>query len=192
MRGIALALSMAAITALGAGGASAAACSGATFPDQVVVGGTPLELNGLGLRLATMLKVEVYVAALYVARPSSDPKAILDATAPRRLVLHFVRDVDTGDLRDAWQEGFENNAKQQLPALQQRIDRLKAWMTDMETGQTLTFTSTSGAGIEVDVNGRGAGTIEGDDFSRAFLSIWLGEHPANPGLRAGLLGGSCE
>jgi len=44
----------------------------------------------------------------------------------------------------------------------------------------------------VDVNGRVAGRIDGDDFARAFLSIWLGEHPPNPDLRAGRLGGRCE
>jgi hypothetical protein len=100
--------------------------------------------------------------------------------------------VDAGDLNDAWEEGFEINAKEQLPALQQRIERLKTWMADMKTGQRLTFTSMPGAGINVDVNGKAQGAIEGDDFSKAFLSIWLGEHPPNPGLKAGLLGGRCE
>lgn len=42
------------------------------------------------------------------------------------------------------------------------------------------------------MNGTVAGTIEGDDFSKTFLSIRLGDHPPNPGLKAGLLGGSCE
>jgi hypothetical protein len=43
----------------------------------------------------------------------------------------------------------------------------------------------------VNVNGRSKGTIEGTDFARVFFSIWLGSQPPNPGLRSGLLGGSC-
>jgi hypothetical protein len=192
MRSVLLVALMGVVTAFGAGAASAAECNGVSFPDQVLVDGNQLTLNGLGLRLATMLKVKVYVAALYVASPSNDAKAILDPATRKQLVLHFVRNVDAGDLKEAWEEGFESNAKKQLPALQERIDRLKSWMADMKTGQRLTFTSKPGAGTEVDVNGKVEGRLEGDDFSNAFLSIWLGEHPPNPGLKAGLLGGSCE
>jgi hypothetical protein len=42
------------------------------------------------------------------------------------------------------------------------------------------------------VNGVVKGTIPGDDFSRAFTSIWLGAAPPSPGLRRGLLGGECN
>jgi hypothetical protein len=192
MRPALLAAWLSVVAVSGAGAASAVECAGAGFPEQIVVDGTPLTLNGLGLRLATMLEVEVYVAALYVASPSGDAKALLESNGARRIVLHFVRDVDAGDLEEAWQEGFERNAKPQLPALQQRIDRLKTWMADMKTGQRLTFTSRPGPGTEVDVNGRVEGAIQGDDFSRALLSLWLGERPPNPGLKAGLLGGRCE
>jgi hypothetical protein len=55
-------------------------------------------------------------------------------------------------------------------------------MVNMQSGQQLTFTHKPGAGIEVDVNGKG--TIEGDDFARAFFAIWLGAQPPNPGLKA--------
>jgi hypothetical protein len=41
------------------------------------------------------------------------------------------------------------------------------------------------------VNGAQKGTIEGDDFSKVFVSIWLGEAPPNPELKSGLLGGEC-
>jgi len=78
-----------------------------------------------------------------------------------------------------------------LPALKERIEKLKSLMADMKSGQRLTFIAKPGAGVEVNVNGTVKGTIEGDDFSRAFLSIWLGAMPPNPGLKTGLLGGAC-
>jgi hypothetical protein len=166
-------------------------CHGVNFPEQTTVQASPLTLNGLGLRQATMLKINVYVAALYVAQKSADANAILAANTPKQLVLHFVRDVDSKDLKEAWEEGFEHNAKAQMPVLKERIEKLKAWMVDMKSGQKLTFTHKPGVGIEVDVNGTMKGTIEGDDFAKAFLSIWLGAKPPNPGLKEGLLGGTC-
>lgn len=179
------------ITASSIGVAYGKECKDVNFPDQTQVEGSTLMLNGLGLRQATILKVNVYVAALYVAQTSTDANAILGANTPQELILHFLRDVGGADLSKAWDEGFASNAKAQLSALKERIEKLKGWMTDMKTGQRLTFTHKPGAGIQVDVNGTVKGTIPGDDFARAFLSIWLGAHPPNAGLKAGLLGGDC-
>lgn len=184
-------LLVAAIAALGTGIADAKQCQGVNFPDQVQVDGTTLALNGLGLRLATMLKVKVYVAALYVAKTSNDPNALLGSNAPSQLVLQFVRDVDAGDLTKAWTEGFEKSGKGQLPALKDRIATLNGWMADMKAGQRLIFTDKPGAGVEVNVNGAVKGTIKGDDFAKALLAIWLGPDPPNPEIKSGLLGGAC-
>ncbi len=162
-----------------------------SFPEHAQVDGTDLTLNGLGVRKATFLKVNVYVGALYVVHPSHDPQALIASPGPDELILHFVRSVGVNDLRKAWSEGFARNAQGQLPELQDRIAKLNGWMSDVKSGQRLTFIRRTGAGIQVDVNGTVKGTVEGDDFARAFLSIWLGSAPPNPELKSGLLGGSC-
>ncbi len=185
-----IALSSLFVLGVSAGIASGKECAGVSFPDQVQVEGTSLTLNGLGLRLATMLKVKVYVAALYVTKTSSDPGAILGSSAPTELVLQFVRDVGADDLRKGFDEGFEKNAKAQLPALKERIAQLNGWVTDVKSGQKLTFVHKPGTGVQVDVNGSVKGTIKGDDFFKAFLSIWLGD-PPNQEIKAGMLGGPC-
>jgi Chalcone isomerase-like len=86
------------LAALGVETAVAKECHGINVPEQAQVQASPLMLNGLGLRQATMLKVNVYVAALYVAQKSTDANAILASNTPKKLVLHFVRDVDGADL----------------------------------------------------------------------------------------------
>jgi len=182
----------AAIASLSIGAAQGKECQGVTFPDQVHVDGINLALNGLGLRLATMLKVKVYVAALYVAKTSNDANAILGAGTPSELVLQFVRDVGASDMRKAWEEGFEKSAKDQMPALKDRIATLSGWMADMKNGQKMTFIFKPGAGVQVDVNGSVKGPIKGDDFAKAFLAIWLGPEPPNPEIKAGLLGAACS
>src|ERR1700753_3641177 len=51
-------------------------CRDISFPRHLQVNGSDLTLNGLGVRKATFLKVNVYVAALYVVQPSRDPKPL--------------------------------------------------------------------------------------------------------------------
>ena len=94
-------------------------------------------------------------------------------------------------MRDAGNEAFEKVASGQ-GAFAPKIATLNSWMTDLKTGQRLVFTRVPGAGIEVSVNGAVKGTIAGDDFARALLSIWLGDSPPNPELKTGLLGGECD
>ena len=180
------------ITASVAAVAQGKECEGVTFPEQVQADGGTLTLNGLGLRQATFLKVDVYVAGLYVTKTSTDANTILDSNTPKELILHFVRDVDGAELSDGWDEGFENNAGNELQALKQRIDAFKAMMVDVKTGQRLGLAHKPGTGVRVDIDGTEAGTIEGDDFGRALFSIWLGHNPPNDDLKAGLLGGECE
>ena len=150
------------IAALGAGVAHGKECKAVTFPEQAQFEGTTLTLNGLGLHKATMLKVEAYVAALYVTKTSSDPNAILESNSPYVLILQLLRNVGARDISKGWEEGFEKNAKGQLPALKERIAMLNGWMADMKTGQRLTFSFDPCAGVQVNVNG----TIKGDDLGR--------------------------
>jgi hypothetical protein len=184
-------LLVATIVALASGAAQAKECQGVSFPEQMQVEGTTLTLNGLGLRLATFLKIKVYVAALYVAKTSSDPGAILGASTPTELILQFVRDVGASDITKGWDEGFASNSKAELPALKDRIATLNGWMSDVKTGQRLSFIVKPGTGVQVEVSGTVKGTIKGDDFAKAFLSIWLGPTPPNAEVKAGLLGGAC-
>jgi hypothetical protein len=176
---------------LGAASAHGKECKGVAFPDQAQAEGATLKLNGLGLRQATMFKVNVYVAALYVAQTSNDAATLLKSNGPSEIVLQFVRDVGRSDLVKGWQEGFENNAKSQIPALKDRIEAFTALMADMKTGEQLRFSHKPGGGTQVSVKGAVKGTIAGDDFAHALLSIWLGPNPPNENLKAGLLGGPC-
>ena len=168
--------------------ALAARKSGVTLPDQVQVGGKVLALNGIGLREATFLKVDVYVAGLYLEHPSSDPATILGTPGLKRIVLHFVRDVSKGDIVKAWNEGFSNNAVVPVGQLQPEIARLNAWMPSFKKGDTLVLTFYPGVGVTVDVNGTRKGVLPGDDFARSLLSIWLGPKPPTAELKRSLLG----
>ncbi|HPM42274.1 MAG TPA: chalcone isomerase family protein [Candidatus Omnitrophota bacterium] len=161
---------------------------GVNFPDKIRIDNSELILNGLGLRQATSLKIKVYIAGLYLSKISGDPQAILESSTPKRLILHFLRNLSQKDLTKAWDEGFANNAADQIPVLKDRIEKIKSFTKDMKSGQELVFTHKPGIGIEVSIDGAAMGIVEGDDFSRAFFSIWLGSNPPDQNLKNGILG----
>ncbi len=166
-------------------------CKGIGFPDHVLVDDTDLTLNGIGLQKATFLRVDVYVGALYVAASSRDPNALIESDRPEELILHFLRSVNVREVRDQWTKDFTHVVPDRPASLMQRVATLNTWLSDVKAGQRLTFVRQPGEGIKVVIGGVLKGTIPGDDFSRVFMSIWLGAAPPSAGLRAGLLGGPC-
>ena len=167
-------------------------CKGINFPDHAVVEGTDLTLNGVGLHKATFLRVDVYVGALYVAATSRDPNTLINSERPQELILHFLRSVNVKDVREQWTKDFVHVVPDRPASLMQRVATLNTWLSDMKSDQRLTFVRQPGEGIKVVVGGVLKGTVPGDDFSRVFMSIWLGAAPPSAGLRAGLLGGPCD
>lgn len=179
-------------TALWAAGvASGAQCLNARFPEQVQLADTTLALNGLGVRKATFFRVNVYVAALYVQQPTPDPRAIIDSSGPFELDLQFVRGVGVKSIRNGFDEGFAQTARGSS-ALKPRIATLDGWMQDIRSGERMTFVGIPGQGVQFSFAGKPKGLIPGEDFRRALLAIWLGDHPPNPELKAGLLGAPCH
>jgi hypothetical protein len=77
-------------------------------------------------------------------------------------------------------------------SLAPRAALLNSWMQDMHSGEAMTFVRVPGRGIELDLDGRAAGVVPGEDFAQALFAIWLGDHPPNPELKSGLLGGRCQ
>ena len=172
--------------------AFAATCPEVNLPAKVIVGKTNLVLNGIGLRKATFFSVKVYVAGLYLPQKSVDAKKILNTNQSWKLVLHFVRDVDSDDFHDALVEGFENSTDGNVEAMRPQIDAINALVPDLKVGDRLTFNHEAGRGISVNFNDSSNSIVDGTDLSATLLTIWLGEDPPNEDLKTGLLGGECE
>ena len=166
-------------------------CNGIGFPNHTQVQGTLLTLNGLGLSTVSTFKIRLYVAALYVAEPSNDPRAILDSSTPNEIIIQFIRAVSARELRKSLEEELSKNSPDRSPALEEGLQQLRSWAVDMRSGQRIIFIRRPGIGVEVDINGTVKGSIAGDDFAKTFLSIWLGDNPQTPELKRGLLGAPC-
>ena len=161
--------------------------AGVVMPDRVEVGGKTLVLNGMGVR--KKLWIKVYVAGLYLERPTHDAEEAIAAPGVKRIVMHFLTNKATKKKMDkAWHEGFEANNPDAYPALKARVDRLTGFFGDMKVGDEIVFTIDAEGKVTAELNGRVKGTIEGSDFAQALLRVWLGPSPPSESLKAGLLG----
>ncbi len=184
------------MTRIAAALAAALACSavsardveGVKVPDAVESGGATLKLNGAGLRTRTFLKVKVYVGALYLAAPASDPAAILAADAPWTVRMHFLREVDKKSIVDTYREGFEKNSKETLPQVLPLFDRIAPGIGDVKEGQVMVVSYRPGAGTTIGVEGGSQVTAEGKPLADALLRNWLGKEPADDDLKQAMLG----
>ena len=170
------------ITLLGASSLVAGTLAGVTLPDTANVGGKSLVLNGIALR--TKMGVKVYVAGLYLPQKSSDGTAILNADAPKRIVLHATRELDSGKLKDAIGDGFDASAKANLKA---QIDQFMSGLETLKAGEEMAITYLPGTGTILNVNGKDKLTIPGLPFAQAVFGVWLGAK--SPGdVKRALLG----
>ncbi|HSB36897.1 MAG TPA: chalcone isomerase family protein [Thermoanaerobaculia bacterium] len=161
--------------------------AGVRPPETVVVEGKTLKLNGMGLRKKVVFKV--YVAALYVEKPSKDAAALLSSGEIKSIRLHILRSLKGSQVTEAIAEGFERNSKEQMPKLKPRLDRLSAMVPDVKEGDEIALTWVPEKGVVVSVRGTDRGTIEGRDFADALFAVWLGPNPVQEDLKKALLGG---
>lgn len=180
---------------LGIGSASLAQpveVEGVKFDPSVQVGGQTLQLNGAGVRMRAIFRV--YVAGLYVPQKSTDANALLAQKGPRRMAIHMLRNVDADTFATSLVDGLKANlGEQQFAAFKAQTDALTANLKtigEAKKGDAILFEFTPDAGTRIVVNGQPRGNpVAGEDFFTAVLRVWLGERPADSGLKKGLLGG---
>jgi len=178
---------VAAVLALLSVGAAATVLEGVSLPDTATFNGTQLRLNGIGLRTYSWLGIRIYVAGLYLERPSHDAEAILRSPEKKLLVVRFIHDVDAEDARKAWREGFNDNCRAPCHLAPADVARFLAAIPAMRSGDrsTLAFTPST---VAITLNGQTLGTISDPMFAHAVLATFLGPHPPTTRLKRELLG----
>jgi hypothetical protein len=149
----------------------------------------PLVLNGVGTRSKFIF--DIYVGALYLTEPSNQARQILDSRHAKRISMHFIYDkIEREKMINGWLEGFEENlSEEQLLLLKPKIDAFNSAFTDTIKGDVVVIDFLADATTIVTTNNHEKTRINGANFQRAVLSIWLGEEPADHSLKAAMLGG---
>lgn len=156
------------------GAAPAAAQDG--FPGVAEAGGARLVLNGTGARLYSLLRIEVYRAALYLAEPSRSAEAILASPAPKLIEVRYRRDVPLEGVVAAWEESLGT-----LPTA------FRAWLRPIAAGDVERWTFV-GSEARLDGPGRTTARLAEPGFARRLLAAWIGPTAPTEALRRGLLG----
>ena len=169
--------------------AFAAEVAGVKIDEQTRVGSAELVLKGAGLRKRFFL--QVYAMGLYVADRNADP---VTQPGAKRIAIHMLRDVGADTFTAALVDGMRPNYDEAtMKSLEPRVARLGAILGEMKEakkGMVILLDLVPGAGTQVSVDGKPSGKpIEGEDFYRALLRIWLGEKPVQDDLKKALLGG---
>jgi hypothetical protein len=167
--------------------AFAAEVAGVRIDDKTRVADTEVSLTGAGLR--QRLFFQVYAIGLYVQDRKADP---ISQPGPKRVQIHMLRDVGADQFIDALAAGIkENHSEAQAKALEPRVQQLGATMAQVKQakkGMAIALDWT-GQATQLVIDGKPAGApIEGEDFYRALLRIWLGERPVQDDLKKALLG----
>lgn len=175
---------------LGSGSpAHAAKAGGVNIPDTATIDGTSIPLNGAGVR--TKFGFKVYAGGLYLPKKATSAKAAIEMDGPKRVLLHFIyKKVDRKKLVKGWRKGFEKNlSKSEHAVLATKIDKFCTMFSDTIKGETYHFDYIPGTGTRIYRNDQLKGTIEGEDFMRGLLLIWIGDKPAHKKLKRGMLAG---
>ncbi len=139
-----------------------------------------LQLQGQGRM--TFWGFDVYDARLYVGDQRGQTGFALD--------LNYLRSLKGSDITkrtiDEMQRLGVSEANRSTWG-----KKLDGIFPDVVSGSSLTAIHVPGRGTVFLHNGKSVGEIAGDDFARAFFSIWLDPKTAAPKLRTALIGQAC-
>jgi hypothetical protein len=164
--------------------------AGISVPDTVTLsnGGT-LQLNGMGLR--EKLWIDVYVGSLYLPSKANTVADVLSQPGAFRVQMDIIyNEITSSKLISAWNEGFEKNQSEEvMNAIADRIERFNQLFEESaKKGDQYVIDYIPEQGCLITKNKVLLGRIEGEDFKTALLEIWLGNFPADKGLKKGMLG----
>jgi hypothetical protein len=139
-----------------------------------------LQLQGQGRM--TFWGFDVYDARLYVGDQRGQAGFALD--------LNYLRSLKGSDITKRTIDEMQRLGVSETnrSAWGKKLDGI---FPDVVSGSSLTAIHVPGRGTVFLHNGKSVGEIAGDDFAKAFFSIWLDPKTAAPKLRTALIGQSC-
>lgn len=169
-------------------GAAAKEIGGKNLPESITAGKDTLVLNGAGVRVKWFM--DIYAGGLYLKQKNQDPQAIINADEPMAIKMHTISGLMSDEkMETAYREGFEKALNGNTAPIQAKIEKfIAAHKGEINKDDVFDLVYVPGEGVSVYKNGRMITTIEGMDFKKPMFAIWLGEEPADSGLKTGMLG----
>jgi hypothetical protein len=167
--------------------ATALEVAGVTLEPAITVNGHTLKLNGSGIRKKFFFKI--YIGSLYSARRLTSPAEALADPGDKVIRMNFLHSkVEKGKIIEAFTEGFARNTPG-IAASGEVKRFLSFFTTDFHRGDVVDLVLGGDGTVLVRYNGAVLGTLVSGRLAHAILAIYLGERPADEGLKQGMLGG---
>lgn len=160
--------------------------AGETFASQLDVKGTKLIFNGAGLR--EKYKIDLYVAALYLPKQTTDANKVINGNEIQAINIKIVSNRVTREkFNETVKEGFDKVTEGK--ATDAQISKFQGFFSaPIKKGDDIQIIYKPGKGTAVIINGSYKGLVEGLEFKKALFSIWMGSNPADSGLKKEMLG----
>lgn len=160
------------------------------FPPSAQVAGEPLLLNGTGVRAVAWFKG--YAAGLYLSRRVHTAAEALALAGPKRLQLRMLHEVPAAEFVKALKKGIHRNtAPQERAAVAGGVQRFADEIAALELvhkGDIIDLDLDPARGLLFTLNGKLHGQALADAaVYAALLRAFIGEHPYDERLKAGLL-----
>ena len=159
----------------------------ATLPKTVTFNGEELTINGAGIREKFFF--DIYAGGLYLKSKSKNGNTIASQDETMAIKLHILsgmmsRSKMAGALRDGFDKSTDGNTK----SLDERIEKFISFINnEIEVGQVYDIVYEKGKGSVIYKDGVEKGYVTGLDFKEALFKIWLGDKPADKGLKNEML-----
>ena len=178
-----------ALSLLCQGLATAKEIEGVKVPGKVQVDGKTLTLQGAGVRSVSFLglPVKVYVGAFYSPQAVTSLDNAVAAPKPMQFDFTFLRSVGQNDVTKAWNSQFAASNTYTYPGFEQDLAKFVAAFGPLNNGDVESVRLLDGE-TQVFDKGQLRATIPGQNFQKAFLSLWLGTKPVTPELKKAFMG----
>jgi Chalcone isomerase-like len=186
-----MALSLMSALVAPSAGATTLDVAGVKLEETVNLRGSPVVLNGAGVRYKAVFKV--YVAALYLEKKVSTPEEVLALTGKKRVSVTMLRDIDANELGKLFTKGISDNAPKAdfsklIPGLT-KTGEVFGSLKKLNTGDEFTIDYVPGIGTTFWVKGVQMLTpVAEPEYFNAVVRIWLGSNPADWKLKDAMLG----
>ncbi|WP_338410290.1 chalcone isomerase family protein [uncultured Flavobacterium sp.] len=161
--------------------------SGVKVDDKLSLEGKDLTLNGAGIR--EKLWMDLYVGSLYVTKKTTSGQEIVDSKDAVAIKLNITSGMITSSkMINAVNEGFEKSTNKNTAPLKTKIDKFKSFFNDKINKGDVFVIMYNGNESVVYKNGTKKGSVEGYEFKKAVIGIWLGKTVVDEDLKAGMLG----
>lgn len=161
--------------------------SGVTIPHHITQQGEKLSLNGAGVRCK--LFIELYVGSLFTREKMAQGDAVIDSDEPAAIRLNITSKMITPEkMSKAMREGFEQATADKSHKLDAKIDDfIRTFTESIQKGDQFTLLSVPGEGLISYKNNEFLSITADEEFRKTVLAIWLGDKPADKGLKKDML-----